>query len=68
MVQLQQAYRRVAADGRPLLVYVVGEAGVGKTRLVREVWRWLGEQPEQPLLRSGRCLFVTISTAAWVRT
>ena len=56
MMQLQQAYRRVVADGRPLLVSVVGDAGVGKTRLVREFWRWLGGQPEQPLLRSGRCL------------
>ena len=56
MVQLLQAYRRVVVDGRPLLVSVVGEAGVGKTRLVREFWRWLGGQPEQPLLRSGRCL------------
>ena len=54
--QLQQAYRRVVASGRPLLVSVVGDAGVGKTRLVREFWRWLGGQPEQPLLRSGRCL------------
>ena len=41
---------------RPLLVTVVGDAGVGKTRLPREFWRWLGGQPEQPLLRSGRCL------------
>jgi class 3 adenylate cyclase len=56
MAQLQQAYRRVVAGGRPLMVSVVGEAGVGKTRLVREFWRWLGGQPEQPLLRSGRCL------------
>ncbi len=56
LAELQQAYRQVVADGRPLLVSVVGEAGVGKTRLVREFWRWLGGQPEQPLLRSGRCL------------
>ena len=56
LAQLQQAYRRVVAGGRPLLVSVVGDAGVGKTRLVREFWRWLGGQPEQPLLRSGRCL------------
>jgi class 3 adenylate cyclase len=54
--QLQQAYRRVVASGRPHLVSVVGDAGVGKTRLVREFWRWLGGQPEQLLLRSGRCL------------
>ena len=56
MVQLQRAYHRVVAGGRPLLVSVVGDAGVGKTRLVREFWRWLGGQPEKPLLRSGRCL------------
>jgi len=56
LVQLQQAYRRVVADVRPLLVTVIGDAGVGKTRLVREFWRWLGGQPEQPVLRSGRCL------------
>jgi class 3 adenylate cyclase len=56
MELLQQAYRRVVADGRPLLVSVVGEAGVGKTRLVHEFCRWLDRQPEQPLVRSGRCL------------
>jgi class 3 adenylate cyclase len=56
LAQLQRAYRQVVASGRPLLVSVVGDAGVGKTRLVREFWRWLGGQPEQPLLRGGRCL------------
>jgi class 3 adenylate cyclase len=56
LAHLQQAYGRVVAGGRPLLVSLVGDAGVGKTRLVREFWRWLGEQPEQPVLRSGRCL------------
>jgi hypothetical protein len=54
--ELQEAYRRVVASGRPLLVSVVGDAGVGKTRLVREFWGWLGGQPERPVLRSGRCL------------
>ncbi len=56
LAQLQQAYRQVVASGRPRLVSVVGDAGVGKTRLVREFWRWLGGQPHRPLLRSGRCL------------
>ena len=41
---------------KPHLVTVVGDAGVGKTRLVREFWRWLGGQTHRPLLRSGRCL------------
>jgi class 3 adenylate cyclase len=56
LAELQQAYRQVAASGRPHLVTVVGDAGVGKTRLAREFWGWLAGHPEQPLLRSGRCL------------
>src|SRR5215468_6460530 len=56
LADLQQAYGQVVASGRPRLVTVVGDAGVGKTRLVREFWRWLGGQPRPPLLRSGRCL------------
>jgi class 3 adenylate cyclase len=56
LADLQQAYDRVVASGQPLLVTVVGDAGVGKTRLVREFWRWLSGQPGRPLLRSGRCL------------
>ncbi|MGP7999572.1 MAG: ATP-binding protein [Streptosporangiaceae bacterium] len=56
LADLQQAYNRVVSAGRPHLVTVVGDAGVGKTRLVREFWRWLGGDPHRPLLRSGRCL------------
>ena len=56
LADLQQVYDRVVATGRPQLVTVVGDAGVGKTRLVREFWRWLGGDPHRPLLRSGRCL------------
>jgi class 3 adenylate cyclase len=56
LADLRRAYGQVAASGRPLLVTVVGDAGVGKTRLVREYWRWLSEDARRPLLRSGRCL------------
>jgi AAA ATPase domain/Adenylate and Guanylate cyclase catalytic domain len=56
LADLQQVYDRVVATGRPQQVTVVGDAGVGKTRLVREFWRWLGGDPHRPLLRSGRCL------------
>ncbi len=56
LADLQEAYDRVVSTGRPHLVTVVGDAGVGKTRLVREFWRWLGGEPHRPVLRSGRCL------------
>jgi DNA-binding SARP family transcriptional activator len=52
---LRAAYRRVAADGRPRLVTVAGEAGVGKTRLVRELWDELAAVSPAPLRRTGRC-------------
>ena len=63
--ELRQAYGRVVASGRPHLVTVVGDAGVGKTRLLGEFWRWLGRQSPQPLLRSGRCLSYGHGTTYW---
>jgi class 3 adenylate cyclase len=56
LAQLQEAYAHAARDGQPHLVTIAGDAGVGKSRLVRELWQWLGEQPEAPLRRAGRCL------------
>ena len=53
---LQAAYRRVVDECEPQLVTVVGDAGVGKTRLAREFWEWLGAESPQPLRRTGRCL------------
>src|SRR5690242_20900503 len=38
--QLQDAYRRVVAEGLPQFAVIAGDAGVGKTRLVRELWGW----------------------------
>ncbi len=54
--QLVSAYRAAAADGSSRLVTVVGDAGVGKSRLVSELWSRLAEEEPQPLRRSGRCL------------
>ena len=54
--ELQAAYRSVVADGAPLLVSILGDAGVGKTRLVRELWEWLAGCYPEPLRRTGRCL------------
>jgi class 3 adenylate cyclase len=54
--RLEEAYERVARDGEPRLLTIVGDAGVGKTRLFRELWQRLSGRSPQPLLRTGRCL------------
>jgi class 3 adenylate cyclase len=54
--ELRETYARIAADGAPQLVTIIGDAGVGKTRLVRELWSWLAQQSPQPVQRTGRCL------------
>ncbi len=54
--QLCDLYRRVASEGEPHLVTILGDAGVGKTRLVRELWGRLAEEELPPIRRTGRCL------------
>src|SRR5947209_4228407 len=46
--RLQAAYRRAIERGRPMLVTVLGDAGLGKTRLMRELWERLAH--EQPVV------------------
>ena len=53
---LEATYRRVAHESEPHLVTIMGDAGVGKSRLVRELWDRLGGEPGEPLRRTGRCL------------
>ncbi len=53
---LKQTFQRVQSEGRPALVTVVGPAGVGKTRLVRELERFVEGLPEFVYWRRGRCL------------
>jgi class 3 adenylate cyclase len=53
---LQATFRRVASERRPHVVTVMGDSGVGKTRLAREFWEWLGNEDSAPLRRTGRCL------------
>jgi predicted ATPase/class 3 adenylate cyclase len=47
---------RVVNEGSPHLVTLVGEAGVGKSRLLREFQRRLAERDPAPRVRVGRCL------------
>jgi predicted ATPase len=53
---LRATYRRAAAHAEPHLVTIVGVPGVGKTRLVRELWEILAEEDPVPVRRTGRCL------------
>lgn len=53
---LRATSRRALAQGEPHLVTIVGEPGVGKTRLARELWRDLSTADPAPVLRIGRCL------------
>jgi len=54
--RLQGAYRRSVDERRPVLLTLLGDAGVGKTRLARELWQRLADEQPEPLRRTGRCL------------
>jgi AAA ATPase-like protein/adenylate/guanylate cyclase family protein len=62
---LEATYRRVAHEGEPHLVTIMGDAGVGKSRLVRELWDRLGSEPGEPLRRTGRCLSYGHAITYW---
>ena len=53
---LRSAFKRVVHGGEPQLVTIVGDAGVGKTSLTRQLSDWLASQSPERLVRGGRCL------------
>src|SRR5918994_2023259 len=62
---LDSLYERVVREGTSHLVTVVGEAGVGKSRLLREFERSLAEHPSAPTFRTGRCLPYGSGSVFW---
>jgi class 3 adenylate cyclase len=53
---LRATFLRTVSQHEPHLVTIVGEPGVGKTTLVRELWEVLAREDPSPLRRTGRCL------------
>lgn len=51
LAQLQSTYRTVADGGKSHLLTILGDPGVGKTRLLRELWEWLADGVPVPLCR-----------------
>src|SRR5215208_620425 len=53
---LEAIFERVELERAPHLVTLVGEAGVGKSRVLRELESQLGARAVAPTFRTGRCL------------
>ncbi len=62
---LQMLHARVARNAGPHLATVFGQAGVGKTRLLREFERWLDTRDPPVRVRRGRCLSFGSSVVYW---
>ncbi len=65
LARLEARYRQVVSEGRTHLVTLVGEAGVGKSRLLRELAAGLRAGDPVPTLRQGRCLAYGSGTVYW---
>ena len=62
---LTSLFDRVAADGRPHLVTLYGQPGVGKSRLSAEFLATLARRPSPPRVVRGRCLSYGSGVTFW---
>jgi class 3 adenylate cyclase/tetratricopeptide (TPR) repeat protein len=62
---LLSLYDRVVNESRSHLVTVIGQAGVGKSRLLREFSARVGELDPQPAIRLGNCPAYGSGLAYW---
>ena len=62
---LTDALARVRSDERPQLVTVVGVPGIGKSRLVHELWQQVDDDPDLIVWRRGRSLPYGEGIAYW---
>ena len=53
---LVEAFERAVVRRAPQMVTIVGEPGVGKSRLMREFRKRIDERPDLIWWREGRCL------------
>jgi class 3 adenylate cyclase len=53
---LETLYRGSADEARPALVTILGQAGIGKSRLTEEFIAGVRSRPEPPSVYRGRCL------------
>ena len=65
LTRLRHAYVTAVAERTPRLVTVVGEPGIGKSRLVSELGEFIDSQPELVRWRQGRCLPYGERNAFW---
>lgn len=56
VLQVRTMFDRVASDAAVQLLTLVGEPGVGKSRLVAELFAYTDARPELVAWRQGRCL------------
>ncbi len=62
---LANLFNRVVRDEHSHLVTVIGQAGVGKSRLLRELAQGVASRDDSPLVRVGRCPAYGSGLAYW---